>query len=84
MWFPMLAKGSLPLIAAPLVLALIVFILSFWQIAVVFLAVAGFFIVFFSDPERVIAQGIVAPADGVVTEIERSDEKIIDAQQQMG
>ena len=72
----MLAKGSPPLIAMPLVLALIVFILSFWQVAVVFLAVAGFFIVFFRDPERVIAQGIVAPADGVVTEIECSGEKI--------
>ena len=76
----MLAKGSLPLIVVPLVLALISFSISMLAISTpilfilggVLLLVTGFFIVFFRDPERVIAQGIVAPADGVVTEIEHA------------
>lgn len=72
----MLAKGSLPLIAVPLVLAQIIFIFRLWYITGIFLAIAIFFIMFFRDPEREISQGIVAPADGVVTEIERTENKV--------
>jgi phosphatidylserine decarboxylase len=72
----MIAKGSLPLIAAPLILAQIIFLFRLWYLSFLFLGIGLLFIVFFRDPERDIASGIVAPADGVVTEIEKGEETI--------
>ncbi|UCE73037.1 MAG: phosphatidylserine decarboxylase [Methanomassiliicoccales archaeon] len=76
MRYPMLAKGSIPLIAIPLVLAQIIFLLRLWYLSFVFLGIGILFIIFFRDPEREISSGIVAPADGVVTGIFRGEETI--------
>ena len=72
----MLAKGSLPLIAVPLIIAQIIFLFRLWYLSFIFLGIAILFILFFRDPEREIAEGIVAPADGIVTDIERSENQI--------
>lgn len=72
----MIAKGSLPWIAVPLVMAQVIFLLRLWYLSLFFLLIGILLAIFFRDPEREIAQGIVAPADGVVTEIEREEERI--------
>jgi len=72
----MIAKGSLPIIAVPLVLAQIIFLLRLWFLSFVFLGIGILILLFFRDPERELSEGIVAPADGVVTEIEKGEEKI--------
>jgi phosphatidylserine decarboxylase len=72
----MVAKGSLPLIAVPLIIAQIIFLFRLWYLSFIFLGIGVLFIMFFRDPEREIAEGIVAPADGTVTEIEHGEETI--------
>lgn len=66
----MIAKGSLPWILIPVIIALISVFLSFFVISLIFLLVTVFFLVFFRDPERSIGFGIVAPADGRITDID--------------
>jgi phosphatidylserine decarboxylase len=68
----MLAKGSLIWILIPLTLALISIIL-FMPLAVLYILITLFFIVFFRDPDRAKKDGIVAPADGKITEIIKKD-----------
>lgn len=74
----MLAKGSIPVIAIPLILAIIMISLSvldiltilFTIIGALFLVLAIVFAAFFRDPEREVGTGIVSPADGYVEEID--------------
>ena len=66
----MLARGSVPLISIPLILAITFIFLWLLPISIIFLVITIFFIVFFRDPEREIGEGIVAPADGKLTVIE--------------
>jgi phosphatidylserine decarboxylase len=66
----MLARGSVPLISIPLILAIIFILLWLLPISIIFLLITLFLLIFFRDPEREIGEGIVAPADGRLTVIE--------------
>jgi phosphatidylserine decarboxylase len=66
----MLARGSVPLISIPLILAIVFMLLWLLPISIIFLIITIFFIIFFRDPVREIGEGIVAPADGKLTVIE--------------
>lgn len=41
-----------------------------WPLVIVFFVIFVFFLIFFRDPERKVADGIVAAADGVIQKIE--------------
>lgn len=67
-----MAREGLPYILIPLLLAVIPFVLGYWPVALVFLALAGFMAFFFRDPQRAAptdANIIIAPADGRVTRV---------------
>lgn len=65
----MLAKGSSSWVIIPLIL-FIISIFFYIPIALIFLLITIFFIVFFRDPERRVGVGIVSPTDGKVSSIE--------------
>ena len=71
----MLAKGSLPWILIPLILALISIFL-FIPIAPIFLLIILFFGIFFRDPNRRVGVGIVSPADGKISSIEDKSDNV--------
>lgn len=71
----MLAKGSVHWILLPLVLAIFSFFL-YIPLAVLYLLITIFFIIFFRDPERTSSEGIVACADGKITKIEKTEEHL--------
>jgi len=67
-----MARDGYPYILIPGLLALILFVLGYWPVALLFLAVAAFMAYFFRDPQRRApdeANIIVAPADGRVTRV---------------
>jgi phosphatidylserine decarboxylase len=68
--YEMLAKGSMTWIGFSLILAVLSLFL-FLPLAGMYVLIAIFFMIFFRDPERTPSNGIVAPADGKVTKIER-------------
>lgn len=76
-----MVKDAIPYVVVPCALALAMFYLSLWPIAVVFLAVAAFMGFFFRDPERNVPEDagvIISAADGRVTRIEeRPDRKVV-------
>jgi phosphatidylserine decarboxylase len=66
------AREGLPYILIPLGLAIIPFVLGYWPVALILLALAGFMAFFFRDPQRTAPSEtgvIVSPADGRVTRI---------------
>lgn len=72
------AKGSTPWLLAPLGIGLFLAVFAFAARALWFLALAvpillifAFFLVFFRDPDRIIAFGVVSPADGKVVRLDR-------------
>lgn len=71
----MLAKGSVHWILLPLILAIFSFFL-YIPLAVLYLLITLFFIIFFRDPERTPSEGIVACADGKITKIEKTEEHL--------
>lgn len=71
----MLAKGSMTWIGLSLILA-VLSIFLFIPLAVLYVLIAIFFIIFFRDPERTPSEGIVAPADGKVTKIEKGSDNV--------
>lgn len=67
-----MAREGLPYILIPLLLAIILFALGYWPVALVFIALAAFMAYFFRDPSRTSpseAGVIVSPADGRVTRV---------------
>ncbi|MGB9180725.1 MAG: phosphatidylserine decarboxylase family protein [Pyrinomonadaceae bacterium] len=71
-----MAREGLPYIIVPALLALILFLMGLWPVALLFLLIAAFMAYFFRDPQRVVPTGeniIVSPADGRVTRIARLD-----------
>jgi phosphatidylserine decarboxylase len=67
-----LAPEGLPYIALAFLATLTFAFLEWWLLAIVFLALAGFTVNFFRDPERVIPREkdvAVAPADGKVVSV---------------
>jgi phosphatidylserine decarboxylase len=65
----MIAQKSLRWILPPLFIAIIFIIICILIVALVFLGITIFFLIFFRDPERIPGDGIVAPADGKITYI---------------
>ena len=76
---PMLAKGSMPVVAFPLAALLLSLLLLplnlLLAIPVIIICAAVSVIVlnFFRDPERTIGRGVVSPADGVLHRAEITD-----------
>lgn len=71
-----IAKGCWSWVAPPLLLSILFLVLSWfslWFLAgfIPIFCVLVFFLIFFRDPERTIAQGIVAPADGKIRDIKQ-------------
>lgn len=69
-----MAREGLPYILIPFLVAVIAFVLGYWPVALIFLALAGFMAFFFRDPQRAAppdANIIIAPADGRVTRVHR-------------
>ncbi|MDX6692447.1 MAG: phosphatidylserine decarboxylase [Blastocatellia bacterium] len=67
-----MARDGYPYILIPGLLAIILFALGYWPVALPFLAVAAFMAYFFRDPQRnapTDANIILAPADGRVTRV---------------
>ena len=62
----MFARGSAPMIILPAIASIVLVILEFWLIAPFFIFLFFLMLIFFRDPERKIASGIVSAADGVV------------------
>jgi phosphatidylserine decarboxylase len=66
------AREGLPYILIPLLLAIILFVLGYWPVALILIALAGFMAFFFRDPRRTAPSEtgvIVSPADGRVTRV---------------
>lgn len=67
-----MAREGLPYILIPLLLAIIPFVLGYWPLSLVLVALAVFMAYFFRDPRRTAPTGngvIVSPADGRVTRV---------------
>jgi phosphatidylserine decarboxylase len=65
-----MVRDGIPFVLVPLGLALAAFLVGYWPVAILFLALAGFMAYFFRDPHRTPPAEpgiIVAPADGRVT-----------------
>jgi phosphatidylserine decarboxylase len=69
----MLAKGSVHWILLSLILAILCLFL-YLPLAVLYILITIFFIIFFRDPQRTAGSGIVACADGRVWKIEDTEE----------
>lgn len=75
----MLARGSMPVVAYPVVAFLLSLLLLFWNIfialpvIIILGALMAITLLFFRDPERTIGDGVVSPADGVLKRAELSD-----------
>lgn len=68
------APGGLTIAAIPATIAAVSAILSLWPLAIVAVGLAVFVVVFYRDPSRTPdGQGILAPADGRIKELEMSD-----------
>ncbi len=77
-----IAKGCWSWVAPPLVGSVFFFILcwfSLWFLAgfIPVTCVLIFFLIFFRDPERIIGEGIVAPADGTIRDIKEENDKYL-------
>jgi phosphatidylserine decarboxylase len=71
----MLAKGSMTWIALSLLLAILSLFL-YIPLAFLYVLIAIFFVIFFRDPERNPDEGIVAPADGRISKIEKESDSV--------
>ena len=76
-----IAKGCWSWVTPPLLLSIVFGALcwySLWFLAG-FIPVAGvlvFFLIFFRDPERVIGEGVIAPADGRIREVKTENNTV--------
>ncbi|UCG69823.1 MAG: phosphatidylserine decarboxylase [Thermoplasmata archaeon] len=66
-----MARSSAAWILVPLLLAIILIFLMILPFALIFILITIFFLIFFRDPERRIGYGIVAPCDGIVSNIDK-------------
>ncbi|MFQ6106581.1 MAG: phosphatidylserine decarboxylase [Thermoplasmata archaeon] len=76
----MFARGSLAWISTPLVLAMVMTSVSLWThsmiayvVSAILFMTAASMAVFFRDPERVVGDGIVSPADGRVAFLDEDE-----------
>ncbi len=76
-----IAKGCWSWVAPPLLLSILFFVLcwfSLWFLAgfIPVFCILVFFLIFFRDPERTVAEGIIAPADGKIRDIKQEKNQI--------
>ncbi|MEW6069093.1 MAG: phosphatidylserine decarboxylase [Candidatus Thermoplasmatota archaeon] len=76
----MIAKGSFQLILPPFLSAILCLSLFLYTnifiillLSLILFLFTAFFTIFFRDPERKIGEGIVAPADGKIIELEKTE-----------
>lgn len=77
-----IAKGCWPLVTGPLFLSILFLGLSWFSLWFVSFFIPAFcvlvfFLIFFRDPERVIGEGIIAPADGKIRDIKQEDNQCL-------
>jgi phosphatidylserine decarboxylase len=77
-----IAKGCWSWVAPPLFLSILFFILcwySLWFLAgfIPVFCILVFFLIFFRDPERSIAPGVIAPADGQIRDIKQENNQCL-------
>lgn len=66
----MIARGGRGLVAVSAIAALGLFLVTASPLALLLLVLTGFLVFVFRDPTREVGQGIVAPADGVVRDVD--------------
>ncbi|MCU0851016.1 MAG: phosphatidylserine decarboxylase [Candidatus Thermoplasmatota archaeon] len=76
-----IAKGCWSWVAPPVLFSVLFFILcwySLWFLAgfIPAFCVLVFFLIFFRDPERTIAEGVIAPADGRIRDIKQEKNQV--------
>ncbi len=72
-----MVKDGIPFVAIPFLIAVFLVLFGYWQISVVFVALAAFMAFFFRNPARTIPDEpnvIVSAADGRVTRVEETDD----------
>ncbi len=68
----MITKGSVDWIVPPVVLAVGAILIRWYLMAILGTTLVIFFVIFFRDPDRIPKEeGVISPADGVVTHIGR-------------
>jgi phosphatidylserine decarboxylase len=77
----MIAKGCWSWVTPPVLFSVVFFILSLyslWFLAgfIPALCVLVFFLIFFRDPERTIAEDVIAPADGRIRDIKQEKNQV--------
>lgn len=77
-----IAKGCWSWVAPPLLLSILLGVISwynpwFLSLFIPVFCVLVFFLVFFRDPERTIAEGVVAPADGKIRDIKQENNQAL-------
>ena len=73
----MLAKGSVHIIALPFVAATILVWLVYFLLAILCICIGIILLIFFRDPKRQTASGIVAAADGKIREISGDSQTVM-------
>jgi phosphatidylserine decarboxylase len=72
-----MVREGIPFVTVPLVIAVIMWVIHLWIVAVPFALTAAFMLFFFRDPHRTPPQEagiIVSAADGRVTRVEQNDD----------
>lgn len=77
-----IAKGCWSWVAPPLLLSIVLGVVSwynswFLSLFIPVFCVLVFFLIFFRDPERTIAEGIIAPADGKIRDIKQENNQYL-------
>ena len=77
-----IAQGCWSWVAPPIILSIVLLVLSWlslWFLVgfIPVFCILVFFLIFFRDPERTIAQGIVAPADGKIRDIKLENHRYL-------
>jgi phosphatidylserine decarboxylase len=70
----LLARGTAHWVAIPAGAAALLLAAGLWTAGALAVLLTLFLANFFRDPERAIAEGIVSPADGVVTEVREAED----------
>ncbi len=77
-----IAQGCWSWVAPPLLLSILLGVISwynpwFLSLFIPVLCVLVFFLIFFRDPERIIAEGVVSPADGKIRDIKQENNQAL-------
>ena len=77
-----IARGCWSWIIPPMLGSIIFFVLSWFSLwfligFIIITCILIFFLIFFRDPERIIGEGIVAPADGAIRDIKQENNQYL-------